>query len=226
VHTGGKVATKDTGTKAEAKAGGGPTFKCSRDNCSAEFRITDISGETVTVASLGRDERTGLEVGDWVELVDDAWAPHGQPTPLLAVRGIDRGRLVVTLSGPVTTESQHPYLRRWDLTADNADGIPIVESSGSTWLDLEDGVQIRFAPKSAEYQRGDYWLIPARIATGGVLWPGDGSPDAVPPHGPARYLVPLALVGDSDDTKPVDLRTLFIHLACLDEGDSDGAGAP
>jgi hypothetical protein len=34
------------------------------------------------------------------------------------------------------------------------------------WLDLEDGVQIQFSD-GGEYLTGDYWLIPARVATGG-----------------------------------------------------------
>ncbi len=212
VHTGGTV-----------RADGGPTFNWSRENGSVEFRIVQPGAQTkapaattvasVTVASLGRDARTGLDVGDWVELIDDTWAPQGNPPPLVAVQAIDRADLIVTLSAEVTIDmSRHPYLRRWDQTADSPagqDGIPIVEG---TWLDLEDGVQIRFSASGAEYRRGDYWLIPARTATGALLWPADdGKPRAVPPDGPARYLVPLALVKDNKTTE--DMRTLFTHLA-------------
>ena len=86
----------------------------------------------VTVASLGRDERTGLDVGDWVELIDDTWAPQGTPAPLLGVRAIDRADRIITLGGGLTTDlSLHPYLRRWDQAAGgpgSQDGIPIVES--------------------------------------------------------------------------------------------------
>jgi hypothetical protein len=225
VHTGGTV-----------RADGAPTFNWSRENGSVEFRIVPSGTETkaaapttvasVTVASLGRDARTGLDVGDWVELIDDTWAPRGNPPPLVAVQAIDRAELIVTFSGEVTIDmSRHPYLRRWDQTADSPagqDGIPIVEGS---WLDLEDGVQIRFSASGAEYQRGDYWLIPARTATGALLWPADdGKPRAVPPDGPARYLVPLAVVGDKKTTE--DMRTLFTHLAWPSEpSGASGAGA-
>ena len=68
------------------------------------------------------------------------------------------------------------------------------------WFELEDGVQIRFEAPAARYERGDFWLIPARTATSGVLWPQSRDdrpvPLAIPPDGPSRYLAPLALVQD------------------------------
>jgi Family of unknown function (DUF6519) len=52
------------------------------------------------------------------------------------------------------------------------------------WIDLEDGVQIQFSA-GGEYRTGDYWLIPARVATGNVEWPQDDdlNPQPLPPHG-------------------------------------------
>jgi hypothetical protein len=230
VHHGGRVGASR------------PTFKWSRDNGSAEFRLVDVPGGeqssgsevTVTVASLGRDDRTGLDVGDWVELIDDTWVPRGKPPSLLRVRAIDRADRLVTLEGELATDlSLKPFLRRWDHGDDDRagrDGIAITESPADgdyVWLDLEDGVQVRFQANRAEYRRGDYWLIPARAATGDVLWPG-GADAAVPPAGPARYLAPIALVYDEDDhdeddeDKGVrDLRTLFTHLAWPENGDRE-----
>ncbi len=220
-----------------------PTIKWSRDNGSVEFRIESFaetgkagSGRKTTdpvvnvkVASLGRDASAGLDVGDWVELIDDTSAPQGTPPPLLAVRAIDRAELIVTLSGELDPKdmSLHPYLRRWDQDASSpAGGIPVVESStndgGDKWLDLEDGVQIRFSANGAEYQTGDYWLIPARTATGGLLWPGGTHPAAVPPHGPDRYLVPLALVSGKEKDDVEDMRSLFTHLAWPEPGSGSG----
>jgi hypothetical protein len=210
-----------------------PTFKWSRDNGSAQFRITEIAESekraadpvlTVTVASLGRDDSTGLDVGDWAELTDDSWAPQGEPPPLLRVRAGDRANRVVTLDGDLRTDlSLTPCLRRWDQGADGhagPEGIAVAESSddGEVWIELEDGVEVRFQANKAEYRRGDYWLIPARTATGNVLWPG-GQGAAVPPFGPARYLVPLALVTSDGVT---DLRTLFTHLAWPDGSETNG----
>jgi len=227
-----RVEVHAGGTAAASK----PTFKWSRENGSVEFRIVDIDDAEktatdpvvkVTVASLGRDGRTGLDVGDWVELIDDTWAPQGTLAPLLDVRAIDRADRIITLGGGLTTDlSLHPYLRRWDQAVDgpgSPDGIPIVESSASddedTWLNLEDGVQVRFSANGADYRPGDYWLIPARTATGGLLWPGGAHPSAVPPQGPTRYLVPLALVKDKGNV--AEMRTLFTHLAWPEPGDSD-----
>jgi hypothetical protein len=213
VHMGGRVGDSR------------PTFKWSRENGSVEFRIVDVADSekkasdpvtAVTLASLGRDDSSGLDVGDWVELIDDTWMPQGEPPPLLRVQAVDRAGRIVTLDGKVATDlSLTPYLRRWDQGDDGhsgPEGIPIAESSadgGDVWLDLEDGVQVRFQANRAEYRRGDYWMIPARTATGGVLWPG-GAEAAVPPAGPTRYLAPIALVHREGIR---DLRTLFTHLA-------------
>jgi hypothetical protein len=39
------------------------------------------------------------------------------------------------------------------------------------------------------------WIIPARIATGNILWPHeDGKREAVAPHGVRHYYAPLAVV--------------------------------
>jgi hypothetical protein len=213
---------------------GRPTFKWSRDNGSAEFRIEHIGGPEgkssdpvtpVTVASLGRDARTGLEAGDWVELIDDSWAPRGRPGQLLEVRSVDRADRIVTLEGQIASDpSLHPCLRRWDQAEEGVsgpDGIPVRESSGGedVWLDLEDGVQVRFPAHGAEYRRGDYWLIPARAATGRLIWPGGDSPLPLPPDGPARYLVPLAMVNAEGETE--DLRSLFTHLAWPEPDDEE-----
>ena len=59
---------------------------------------------------------------------------------------------------------------------------------------------------------GDYWTIPARVATGGILWPTTGgAPDAVEPQGVQHHYAPLARVGDGDNL--TDLRRSFAALA-------------
>jgi len=243
--TSGYLGVENQLYRVEVHAGGtaggspAPTFKWSRDNGSAEFRITAIGESetqpsdqvttTVTLASLGRDERS-LETGDWVELIDDTWAPLGTPASLLPVSAINRTDKLVTLRGSVQPDlSLHPFLRRWDQPASgpgDGNGIPITESAahdGDGWLDLEDGAQIRFLANGAAYQRGDYWLIPARTATGRLLWPGGPYPQAVAPHGPTRFLAPLAVVGTGSTV--TDMRTLFTHLAWPDSQASAGQAA-
>lgn len=207
-----------------------PTIKWSRDNGSAEFGIAGLSTEAdddrhaddahtvVTLAELGAPGRPRLEVGDTVEVVDDNWAPRGAPHPLLRVHSVDPEAHQVTLDGPVvSTPRLRPFLRRWDQPDTGPDGAPWTDGIPLTRedmrLELEDGVVVDFSGGLHLYERGDYWLVPARTATADVLWPRDaeGRPLAAAPHGPPRYVAPLALVRGREDV--VDLRTLFTHLA-------------
>jgi hypothetical protein len=200
------------------------TFKWSRDNGSVEFGLEsltepDSSGvRTATLQRVWYDARQGLEVGDWVELADDHWAPLGMPPALLQVQGITLATRQVTLQDTdvhrAFSTGRHPLLRRWDQQPANPaanHGIP-VRRAYRKWFELEDGVQIRFEAPMARYERGDFWQIPARTATSGVLWPQSRdeqhAPLAVIPEGPPRYLAPLALVKKLPDDL-VDLRVLF-----------------
>jgi len=150
---------------------------------------------------------------------DDYLVLNNIPGNLLQVQSIDRTSLTVVLSGITTAgvgtdQKLHPLLRRWDhKSGDPAQGgaqvlpdgaLPI---TGGTWLDLEDGVQIWFEvlPNHPPAHRSaDYWLIPARVATGDVIWPADTwtdaqgnpatGPAAVPPAGVIHHYVSLAVV--------------------------------
>lgn len=119
----------------------------------------------------------------------------------------------------------HPFLRRWDqrapvpassgppLADDNA--LPVVEKDAADqFIDLEDGVQIQFQANNGTYMRGDYWLIPARTATGDVEWPripGTINPAERPPNGVAEHFAPLALV--QEPGKVFDLRYVIKRIA-------------
>jgi len=70
----------------------------------------------------------------------------------------------------------------------------------------------------AAYKTGDYWLIPARVATGDVEWPGAAStPVSLPPHGIEHHYAPLAILEIDNKgtiTGPLtDLRRTFPSLA-------------
>ena len=213
---------------------GGQTFKWSRDNGSVVFGIESAAGgadadegpsTVLTVNSLGRDARSTLAPGDWVELIDRSWAPFGEPGSLLAVLRVDPVTREVTVRGDVrvdtAAQAPRPFLRRWDQPRDSgdSDGVPITARPGGDaadegWIELEDGIHVQFPLANARYQRGDFWLIPARTATGSVLWPGPADdPVALEPWGPRRRYAPLALVTDQGVT---DLRTLFVPLAFPD----------
>lgn len=228
-----RVEINRAGT-AGTVAGSSATFKFSRENGSAFYPISGGGGTTtVVVESLGRDDRFGLAEGDLVEVQDDRTVLLNLPGNLLPVQAIDRTTLTVTLGGtpdPIlgSDETLHPLLRRWDQTSgDPAEGGLTLDTDNAAfvqegvWLNLEDGVQIRFQPADPvpsasappnppvnQYLTGDYWLIPARTATGDVEWPkvtdahgipetdaqGNIIPVALPPHGITHYYAPLAVI--------------------------------
>jgi hypothetical protein len=212
-----RVEIHDGGVVDPMGVKNGPTFKWSRENGCVTFPVVSVEGSIVTLGNLGRDARFGVNVGDWVEIVDDDYVLQNRAEPLLMVEKVDSGRAKVTLKGqPVSTvgqdASKHPLLRRWDQKSGDPkrgglelrDGAGILkEGEGDRfWLGLEDGVQIQFevADPPNRYRTGDYWLIPARTATGDVEWPRSmGKPTALPPRGVEHHYAPLAIASFKDD---------------------------
>lgn len=225
------------------------TFKWSRENGSVVFPIMSVASgsgtTTVVLETLGRDDRFGLAEGDWVEIQDDTYVLQNRAETMLQVQSIDRPSLTVTLNGASTSgvgtdPTQHPLLRRWDYqTGDPADGglqlasdmaALIIEQTAGAWLTLEDGVQIQFQPPDAgqpasAYRTGDYWLIPARTATGDVEWPRESEKDAQgntvvvaiakPPDGIHHHYAPLGVIAVNANGVNVvgDCRKQFSPLA-------------
>lgn len=173
----------------------------------------------VELEHLGRDDKFGLREGDWVEIVDDAYTFENRPAKLLQVSAIDRDEVSVMLKGSTEIKAEagsknHALLRRWDQKPSSKDGrelklgrdnaAEIVEGKGdNNWLKLEDGIQIQFvkppvngSDETAAYRSGDYWLIPARTATGDIVWSLDasGNPQAQPPNGIEHHYAPLGII--------------------------------
>lgn len=222
------------GEKPAGNANTAATFKWSRDNSSISYQILSLEGDTVTLAQLGRDTSRGLQVDDWVEIVADDLVLQGQQGPLRRVKSVNPDELTITLGQGVdqsyTQDSKlHPVLRRWDQRRSDgeaADNVLLVrEGSGEdlNWIELEDGVQIQFprntdAGVNRRYRAGDYWLIPARVATGDVLWPRElqGTKPvarALPPHGVEHHYAPIAVISNEGAGTQVvlqeDLRRKF-----------------
>ena len=219
IHHGG-IATSSNVDKDKVA-----TFKWSRENGSVIFPIVEANGEVVTLRDLGRESRFGLRPDDWVEIVDDDYVLQNRAEPLLQVKEIDRDGMRVKLkSAPAsavgTDASKHPLLRRWDQPSD---AIKVTETTGdndTSWIPIEGGVQIQFPGLSgatgATYRTGDYWLIPARVATGDVDWPGPRSnPRPRPPHGIEHRYAPLGIISIDTAgkvTAPQDLRRTIKQL--------------
>ncbi|KWX02075.1 hypothetical protein LI90_3114 [Carbonactinospora thermoautotrophica] len=203
---------------------GGPgeqaTFKWSRENGSVVFPVTSLAEAWATLAAFGRDDKLDLNVGDWVEVVDDAYAVRGEPAPLLQVEEVDLpGRRVrlsgVPVAGVARDARRHPYLRRWDHRAPTGapkprgGALPVQEG---VWLDLEDGVQVWFKP-GGRYRPGDYWVIPARTIRGTVEWPVNeaGEPMLREADGVRYHYAPLAWVYSQgeNEIQVDDLRYVF-----------------
>jgi hypothetical protein len=223
---------------------GNATFKWSRDNGSVVFPLAAaVDGKFVSLVHLGRDERFGLRPGDWVEIVDDNYTLSGAVEPLLEVVAVDPLERKVELSAEPTTGDDmalRPLLRRWDQRAgEESEGGPTLDSGAARiytgdrdfgWIPLENGIEVQFSQNGA-YRTGDYWLIPARTATGDIEWPPDPTPTE-PQRGaelPARraehYTMPLAVVSFAgQNAGMIDCRRCFGGLTLNDCAPPPGPG--
>jgi hypothetical protein len=213
-----RVEIHDPGNVAD----NAPSFKWSRENGSVIFALDgavpamENGSVTVTLAQRGRDDRLDLSVGDWVELVDDVTARRNGHDPLLKVSAIDLRTLEVTLTGigsPPTPNPRYVFLRRWDQRRDiDASGVVAVEEARP--LALEDGVTIQFQA-GGDYRTGDYWLIPARTASGDVEWPDPATPNgavpALPPRGVEHH---YALLGVLSMPAQTSKKWTFLNCRC------------
>jgi len=205
-----------------------PTFKWSRANGSVVLPITTLHGMHVQVGRPNELE-SRLRCGDWVEVVDDEHVLLWRAAPLLQVQAIESSTGVVRLSGRPSVEvvspaRKHLLLRRWE----GWQQIPRPAAGGTIgWQELEDGVQVQFG-LNGDYRTGDYWLIPARVVTGDVVWPTNQSnqdgidlndvgisfPVAMPPAGVEHHFAPLSVLirQKGGNVIPLDIRRVFKRL--------------
>jgi photosystem II stability/assembly factor-like uncharacterized protein len=191
--------------RVEVHEGGAtPSFKWSRENGSVAYAVLDLHVDAarnltvVRVAARGRDDLLDLAPHDRVELVDEDAELTRRAGQMLEYVGDGDDELELVLAGvPAGTLGQdparHPVLRRWDQQPTAGSHVlPIVPG---TWVELEDGVQVRFEP-GGTWRPGDYWQIPARTLTGDVEWPRDedGDPVAREPAGVADAYCRLGIV--------------------------------
>jgi hypothetical protein len=180
------------------------TFKWSRDNGSVVTAWLGTEGNDLLVSSS-----RGFSAGCWVELIDDEKELLGLPGTLVKVAKVEGQTLSIDPASVTSSDALAwsetlvvAKVRRWDQVQNGdvilKDGaVPVVESTATKveWLDLEDGIQIQFAP-DGEYRTGDYWTIPARVATGSIEWPEDdaGEAAALTAFGIEHHYAPLGYV--------------------------------
>jgi hypothetical protein len=182
-----------------------PTFKWSRDNGSVATRW--LATEGTNGNELVVDSSRGFEAGRWIELSDEANDLLGTPGVLVKLAGrltVDPTSVPTGESIVLTPDRLKPKVRRWDQTETDditldMGAVPLVEmgATADAWIDLEDGIQIQFA-KGGTYRNGDYWLIPARVASGTIEWPFTLNENGVPqwqaraPQGVEHHYAPLS----------------------------------
>jgi len=180
-----------TTAKQATIVGGVARFKWSRDNAAFAVRVLAVGAnrDTLTLASLGRDQATALQAGDLVEICDDAselGPARGHLTMLAATPDLDL--LTVSLVDQLPPQEymvdRHLLLRRWDGWgwADTT-----FDEVGTPDMNLGDGIHIQFG--GSDLQPGDYWNFTARSADGSVERLTDAAPAGI-----IRYRCPLAVV--------------------------------
>ena len=198
------------------------TLKWSRENASVVVAITHVSGQTVTVDSIGPDDNLGFQANQWVEICDDTYlfgeVPN-QPGLLYQIQKVDPTVPSITLTAPVVQvdPNRNARLRRWDQAGGSASssGVPL---AAGTSIALENGIQVSFS--AGTYQSGDHWMIPARAASGTIEWPPCGGGDQLfqPPWSITVYNAPLACIHWNATTQQAvveDCRRFFSPLTEL-----------
>jgi hypothetical protein len=171
IHRGGiawdSVGDNDDTTRA--------TFKWSRDNGAVASSLTSVNGDDLIVQSS-----RGFNANGWVEVIDDARELRSQQGSLVKLIKVEDDGLTIdpdSNSGGADLSAM-TKVRRWDQreTGDVRLMGGVVPVEEGVWIPLEDGIEVYFAesPDAAypnTYRAGDYWLIPARVATGNIEWP-------------------------------------------------------
>jgi len=174
----------------------------------------------VLISGIEKDGVAGFGGALFAEISDEERCLNGQPGDLVGVTV--QGSLMTLAPGAVIAAlGTTPTARRWESSA--------LELTPDAWLDLEDGVQVRFA--AGDFRTGDWWAIPARTIGGSVEWPADESgPRFQGPFGMAHQFAALGVLDLAGGTWTSidDCRQVFPPLTGLTGlfvGGGDGQGS-
>ncbi len=194
------------------------SLKWSRDNGSIVYAGM-TTGDGVTLTTKWRDDSTAIHKGDYVELISG----DNESGTLAEVTGVteDDGQYTLMFDSTTGSKGEKVRVRRWDHRSRAK--FPIATNSGfvvkardatnittatnitnSVDIPIEDGIMVQLQiPGDSQLQKGDYWLIPARAATGDIIWPpnedktGVESYDAVPCCYTQHHYAPIALIAQN-----------------------------
>jgi hypothetical protein len=199
-------------------------FNWSRDNGSVVAALDAVDGQKLHVRGV-RDVERGFASGQWVEVLDRTMALRQEPGTMYKLGEVEGDILTVaewydraqdksvpvdgSYNIPAPDHEQFPVVRRWD-----GPEPQIIGKNARREFELERGIWITFG-QEATYRTGDYWLIPARTATGDVEWPRDdkGQPVPHPPHGVMHHYAPLAIVF-KDVQEVIQIAELRTQFTC------------
>jgi|GEM_PF-733557 len=205
------------------------TFKWSCDNGCIVCAVEKIEGNSITLQNCAQGVKDIFLPGQLIEISDEVQDLKGVPGMLATVQSVNGNVLVVAegskLNGKDFPLDGKPKVRLWDHQlknkAANNDGSL---KTREDWIDLEKGIKVRFDP-NGDYRCGDYWLIPARRATGQIQWPHDEN-EFVPRLGIIRHRCSLAVLQKSGESWSVlkDCRRIFPPLTEIEIEATGGGG--
>ncbi|MBX3117493.1 MAG: hypothetical protein KF784_00390 [Fimbriimonadaceae bacterium] len=188
-------------------------FKWSRDNGSILSAANIVDVRIVQVSQPGRDQMLSFAAGQWIEITDTARDLKLESGEFFKIARVEDDRLILDPNAPGVTAANYGAglkVRRWD----SAGPVAFGNLDPDGFMSLEDGVQVRIS--GADFRVGDHWLIPARTATGDVIWPTTGGvPDDQEPLGIIHHYAPLAIAVQSPGANAwqiTDCRRPFIPL--------------
>ncbi|MEL7333802.1 MAG: DUF6519 domain-containing protein, partial [Cyanobacteria bacterium J06560_2] len=195
------------------------TFKWSRDNGSIVSKVDSID-EDRSIIRVRQSNQSAWEttaVGQWLELTTEDQELTLQPgilVPFLSATGNQITFDSARINGATALPKNITKVRRWDHTTEQAT-IPLQTGL----VPIEDGIQVRFGQalnseidtdsSTAQYETGDYWLIPARSGPQDIEWPNnqaDKKPKPLPqaPAGISHAYGLLAVVTTDSQGNLID----------------------
>ncbi len=136
------------------------------------INIEKIAKNSVIIQNPGQELLGSFAPGRFVELTDNLHEQRGKNRKIAKVESqkINETTVELMLKSEELDNAKNRPLEE-DLLLQNEPRI--LPYDPEKWIELEEGLEVRFAKGDNHYRNGDYWLIPARSAGGYIDWPAD-----------------------------------------------------